>query len=55
MSLRTLITTRLDSYEERKRRQYIALGYSIENEQPTPINGLCSFVVVKALAGAEDH
>ena len=54
MSLRTLISTRLDSYEERK-RQYIALGYSIENEQPTPINGLCSFVVVKALAGAEDQ
>jgi hypothetical protein len=54
MPQRIRITTKADSYEERK-RQYVDAGYVIESEQPTPINGLCSFVLVKAPPGAEDQ
>ena len=54
MSQRIRITTKADSFEERK-RQYRDAGYLIENEQPVPINGLCSFVLVKAPAGADDQ
>ncbi len=46
MAATTRVTTRLALYEERK-RQYLALGYVIESEQPIAINGLCSFVVTK--------
>jgi hypothetical protein len=38
------INTRPDLFESRK-QEYLRAGYRIENEQPTPINGLCSFVV----------
>ncbi len=41
----TRVTTRAELFEDRK-RQYAARGYVIEGEQPIPINGLCSFVVV---------
>ncbi len=40
------ISTRADLFETRK-QQYLQAGYRIENEQPTPMNGLCSFVAVR--------
>ena len=38
------ISTKAELFEQRK-REYLQAGYLIESEQPTPINGLCSFVV----------
>jgi hypothetical protein len=46
MSLRIRVTTKASTFEERK-QQYLQQGYRIEDERPTPINGMCSFVVVK--------
>ena len=40
------MTTKAKLFEERK-RQHIARGYRIEDEQPMPVNGLCSFVAVE--------
>ncbi|MBV8050960.1 MAG: hypothetical protein JOZ80_07225 [Acidobacteriaceae bacterium] len=44
--MRIRVTTRADLFEERK-RQHIERGYRIEDEQPTAVNGLCSFVAVE--------
>lgn len=46
MALRVRVTTRRQTFEQRK-QQHIELGYRIEDEQPVPVNGLCSFVAVK--------
>jgi hypothetical protein len=46
MSLRIRVSTKASTFEERK-QQYLQQGYRIEDECPTPINGMCSFVVVK--------
>jgi len=46
MASRILVTTKATTFEERK-KQHILAGYRIENEQPMPVNGLCSFVAVK--------
>jgi hypothetical protein len=46
MALRIRVTTRRQTFERRK-QQHIELGYRIEDEQPVPVNGLCSFVAVK--------
>ena len=43
--MRILVTTRADLFEERK-QQHIERGYRIEDERPTPVNGLCSFTAV---------
>ena len=50
MTSSTRVTTRLELFDKRK-RQYLELGYLIEGEQSIPINGLCSFVVVKPESG----
>ena len=50
--MRIRVTTRADLFEQRK-QQHIERGYRIENEQPTPINGLCSFVAVQDLADSD--
>ena len=39
------INTRTDLFESRK-QEYLRAGYRIENEQPIPINGLCSFIAI---------
>jgi hypothetical protein len=44
--MRIRVTTRAHLFEERK-RQHIERGYRIEEEQPLPVNGLCSFVAVE--------
>ncbi len=46
MALRIRVTTRRETFEQRK-QQHIELGYRIEDEQPLPVNGLCSFFEVK--------
>ena len=46
MALRIRVTTRRETFELRK-QQHTELGYRIEDEQPVPANGLCSFVAVK--------
>ena len=47
MALRIRVTTRRETFELRKQQQHTELGYRIEDEQPVPANGLCSFVAVK--------
>ncbi len=46
--MRILVTTRADLFEKRK-QQHVERGYRIEDERPTPVNGLCSFIVVKQI------
>lgn len=52
-TLKIRVTTRAGLYEQRK-RQMIEAGYRVEQEQPVPINGLCSFLAVReTLASGE--
>jgi len=46
--MRVRVTTRAELFEERK-QQHIELGYRIEDEQPTAVNGLCLFIAVQEL------
>ena len=50
--MRIRVTTRADLFEERK-QQHIERGYQIEDERPTPVNGLCSFVAVQELPASD--
>ncbi len=50
--MRIRVTTKADLFEQRK-QQHIERGYRIEDERPIPVNGLCSFVVVKELSAAD--
>ena len=43
--MRIRVTTKADLFEERK-RQHIERGYRIDDERPTPVNGMCSFIAV---------
>ncbi len=43
--MRIRVTTRANVYEKRK-QEHIERGYRIEEERPTPVNGMCSFIVV---------
>jgi hypothetical protein len=43
--MRIRVTTKADLFETRK-QQHIERGYRIEDERPTPVNGLCSFIAV---------
>ena len=43
--MRIRVTTKANLFEKRK-RQHVERGYRIEDEQPIPVNGFCSFVVV---------
>lgn len=45
--MRIRVATKANLFEERK-RQHLERGYQIEDEQPIPVNGLCSFIAVKA-------
>lgn len=46
MALRIRVMTKRETFELRK-QQHTQLGYRIEDEQPAPVNGMCSFVAVK--------
>ncbi len=50
--MRIRVTTRADLYEKRK-EEHIDRGYRIEEERPIPVNGLCSFIVVRELPDSE--
>ena len=44
--MRICVTTRANLYEKRK-QEHIERGYRIEDERPIPVNGFCSFIVVR--------
>ncbi|HET6178413.1 MAG TPA: hypothetical protein VFE61_15880 [Candidatus Sulfotelmatobacter sp.] len=50
--MRIRVTTRADLFETRK-QQHIERGYSIEDERPIPVNGLCSFVAVTEIPDSD--
>ena len=53
MKQKILVTTKAAHFEQRK-REHLQAGYRIEDEQPSPINGLCSFTAVRMTAGDEN-
>jgi hypothetical protein len=52
MAMRIRVTTRAELFEKRK-QQHIERGYQIEDEQPIPVNGLCSFIAVKETSDSD--
>jgi hypothetical protein len=52
MNQKIRVTTKSDQFEQRK-GEHLRAGYQIENEQPVPINGLCSFIAVRIVADEE--
>jgi hypothetical protein len=52
MSQKIRITTRASQFERRK-QEHLQAGYLIEDEQPFPMNGFCSFTAVRI--GADDE
>lgn len=52
MSQKIRITTRADQFEQRK-QEHVQAGYRIEDEQPFPMNGFCSFTAVRIVADEE--
>lgn len=46
------VTMRTDLFEKRK-QEHLQAGYRIENEQPVPVNGLCSFIAVRIVTEDE--
>ncbi len=46
MNNRIRISTKADQFQARK-EEHLRAGYRIEDEQPVPINGLCSFTAVQ--------
>ena len=50
--MRIRVTTRADLYEKRK-HQHIERGYRIDDERPTSVNGLCSFVAVREATASD--
>jgi hypothetical protein len=52
MKQKIRITTRADQFECRK-EEHLRAGYLIEDEQPFPMNGFCSFTAVRIVADEE--
>lgn len=52
MSQKIRITTRANQFERRK-QEHLQAGYLIEDEQPFPVNGFCSFTAVRTVADEE--
>jgi len=50
--MRIRVTTRANLFEQRK-QQHIERGYQIEDERPTPVNGLCSFIAVSETSDSD--
>lgn len=48
------VTTKADQFERRKQEHRLA-GYQIEDEQPVPVNGLCSFMAVRQITNTADQ
>jgi hypothetical protein len=49
MNQKIRITTRAGQFEQRK-QEHLQAGYQVEDEQPFPINGFCSFTAVRMIA-----
>lgn len=49
MKQKIRVTTRASDFEKRK-QEHLQVGYGIENEQPLPINGFCSFTAFRIIA-----
>jgi hypothetical protein len=52
VSQKIRVTTKPDLFERRK-QEHLQAGYRIENEQPIPVNGLCSFIAVRIVTEDE--
>ena len=52
MSQKIRITTRANQFERRK-QEHLQAGYLIEDEQPFPVNGFCSFTAIRTVADEE--
>jgi hypothetical protein len=52
MSQKIRITTRANQFEQRK-QEHLQAGYLIEDEQPFPMNGFCSFTAVRIVTDEE--
>lgn len=52
MNQKIRITTQANQFERRK-QDHLQAGYLIEDEQPFPINGFCSFTAVRIAADSE--
>jgi hypothetical protein len=52
MAMRIRVSTRAELFEKRK-QQHIERGYRIEDERPTPVNGLCSFIAVSEIPDSD--
>jgi len=52
MNQRISITTRANQFEQRK-QEHLQAGYLIEDEQPFPMNGFCSFTAVRIVIDEE--
>ena len=48
MAMRIRVTTKADLFEKRK-QQHIERGHRIEDERPTSVNGLCTFIAVSEI------
>jgi hypothetical protein len=53
MKERIRVSTKAGQFEKRK-REHLEAGYQIEDEQPVPRNGLCSFTAVRVIADNDD-
>ena len=45
MARKVRVTTRADLFEQQK-QEYLRAGCQVENEQPMPFRGMCSFTVI---------
>jgi hypothetical protein len=52
MKQKIRVTTKASQFEQRK-QEHLQAGYSIEEEQPFPVNGFCSFTAVQIVADEE--
>jgi hypothetical protein len=53
MNQKIRVTTKAQHFAKRK-QEHLQAGYQIEDEQPMPINGLCSFTAVRIIADEQD-
>src|SRR5207302_8930814 len=52
MSQKIRVTTRANQFEQLK-QEHLQAGYLIEDEQPFPMNGFCSFTAVRVVMDEE--
>ena len=50
--MRIRVSARATLYDQRK-QEHVERGYQIEDERPTPVNGLCSFIAVSETSDSD--